>query len=81
MRAAKRKTVVRDRVAPDAVVDLTSEAAPAAPTMPHERDQSVGMTGGVPSQRVRQAYRDLEHGVQDTSRATEADTAYRKQKT
>jgi hypothetical protein len=48
--------------------------------MPHERDESAGATGGVPSARVQQGGRDLKRGVQDTSRAPEADTAYRKLK-
>jgi len=51
-----------------------------APTMPHERDEHAGVTGGVPSTRVQQGGRDLKRGVQDTSRAPEADTAYRKLK-
>ena len=61
-------------------VDLQSPAASTSPAMPHERDESTGMTGGVPSERVQQGQRDLKRGVQDTSRAPEADTAYRKLK-
>lgn len=61
-------------------VDLTSPAASTSPPMPHERDQAAGMTGGVPSRRVQQGQRDLKRGVQDTSRAPEADSAYRKLK-
>lgn len=64
----------------EAHVDLTSPADSSSPPMPHERDESAGMTGGVPSGRVQQGKRDLERGVQDTSRAPEADTAYRKLK-
>ncbi|MDP9043818.1 MAG: hypothetical protein M3O01_03340 [Pseudomonadota bacterium] len=48
--------------------------------MPHERDETAGMTGGVPSPTVRQGHRDLERGLEDTSRAPEADDAYRKLK-
>ena len=77
---AKSKTARGDKVSPDPVVDLTSHAQRAAPTLPHERDEGVGMTGGVPSKRVRQAHRDVVRGVQDTSRAPEADAAYKKQK-
>ena len=58
-------------------VDLTSPAPSASPAMPHERDEAAGMTGGVPSETVRQGARDLKRGVQDTSRAPEADKAYR----
>ena len=36
------------------------------------------MTDGVPSERMRQGLEDLKRGVQDTSRAPEADRAYRK---
>ncbi|MEP7099708.1 MAG: hypothetical protein ABI781_04320 [Burkholderiales bacterium] len=63
-----------------ASVDLTSPAASTSPPMPHERDEGTGMTGGVPSPSVQQGQRDLKRGVQDTSRAPEADTAYRKLK-
>ena len=59
-------------------VDLTSPADSTAPPMPHERDEGVGMTGDVPSERVRQGHGDLKRGLQDTSRAPEADRAYRK---
>lgn len=64
----------------DQAVDLTSTGAPTAPQLPHERDQSAGMTGGEPSARVQQGQRDLKRGLQDTSRAPEADTAYRQLK-
>ena len=80
MPAKPVKDARRDKVAPDPVVDLTADAPRTAPTMPHERDEGVGMTGGVPSARVRQGHRDVERGVQDTSRAPEADRAYQKQK-
>ena len=61
-------------------VDLTAPAASKSPPMPHERDEGAGMTDGVPSGRVQQGQRDLERGVQDTSRGTESDTAYRRLK-
>ena len=69
-----------DRREKSAHADLTKPKTPEEPALPHERDQSVGMTDGVPSQRVRQGHRDLARGVQDTSRAPEADTAYDKLK-
>ncbi|MBS0446830.1 MAG: hypothetical protein JSR59_12880 [Proteobacteria bacterium] len=51
------------------------------PKLPHEHDQSVGTTGdGAVPAVTRQGYRDVARGVQDTSRADEADEAYRKQK-
>ena len=61
-------------------VDLTAPGASTSPALPHERDESVGSTGGVPSERVAQAAADLARGVRDTSRGTEADAAYAKLK-
>ena len=52
----------------------------AAAQLPHERDESVGMTGGIPSAPVQQAHRDLRRGLQDTDRGPEADVTYRKLK-
>jgi hypothetical protein len=53
---------------------------PSAAPLPHERDESVGMTDGIPSAPVQQAYRDLARGLQDTDRGPVADRTYRKQK-
>jgi hypothetical protein len=68
---------------PDAAQDPHG-ATPAPPgaraKMPHERDETVGMTGGVPSGKMQQAHRDVTRGVQDTDRGPEADRAYQKQK-
>ena len=61
-------------------VDLTSAGESSSPSLPNERDGSVGMTGGEPSAAVEQGARDLKHGLQDTSRAPEADRAYKKLK-
>ena len=63
-------------------VDLTAAetSTSATPELPHERDESAGMTGGVQSERVQQGHDDVERGLQDTSRAPEADSAYRKLK-
>ena len=61
-------------------IDTTSSQESATPELPHERDEKVGMTGGVQSARVQQGARDLKRGLQDTSRATEAAAAYKKQK-
>nr|WP_315229130.1 hypothetical protein [uncultured Albidiferax sp.] len=52
----------------------------ATPKLPHEQDQSVGMTDGIPSKTVQQAYRDVTQGQQDTDRGPEADRAYQKLK-
>jgi hypothetical protein len=65
---------------PSANVDLTSPDPSTSPAMPNDRDEKAGMTGGVPSERVQQGAKDVKRGVQDTSRGTEADKAYQKQK-
>ncbi len=53
---------------------------PTEPKLPHERDESVGTTGGVQSPAVQQAYKDVKRGLQDTSRSTAANVAYEKLK-
>ena len=53
---------------------------PTAPKLPHERDESLGSTGGVPSAPVQQAYKDVKRGLQDTSRGAAANAAYEKLK-
>ncbi len=42
------------------------------PKLPHERDQSVGMTDGNPSPAMQQAYKDVERGLVNTDAAREA---------
>ena len=49
--------------------------------MPHDRDERVGMTDGKPSEAIKKAHDDVERGVKDTTRAPEADAAYKKLKT
>lgn len=51
---------------------------PTEPALPHDRDESTSMTGGLPSEVVQQGARDLKRGLEDTSRAPEADRAYKK---
>ena len=48
--------------------------------MPHERDQATAMTDTKPAPEMKQAKRDVDHGLQDTSKAPEMNTAYKKQK-
>ena len=55
-------------------------AKASAAKLPHERDESVGMTGGVTSEPMQQAHMDLSRGLQDTDRGPEADRTYRKLK-
>ena len=54
--------------------------APGDMPLPHERDEKHGMTGGVASPEVQQAHRDVERGLQDTSKSPEMDRTYQKQK-
>lgn len=53
---------------------------PSEPALPHERDEGTNVTGGVQSKVVQQGARDLQRGLEDTSRAPEADRAYKKLK-
>ncbi len=60
---------------------VTTKTTPAAkPALPHERDEQVGMTGGIASPVVQQGARDLKRGIQDTSKSVETDAAYAKLK-
>lgn len=69
-----RKSVVRVR-SPGAAT------RPVTPLpLPHERDEAVGMTGGIASAPMKQAFKDLTHGIQDTDRSAEADRTYKKLK-
>jgi len=61
------------------LVYTTDESS--TPHMPHDRDERVGMTDGKPSEAIRKAHDDVERGVKDTTRAPEADAAYKKLKT
>ena len=55
-------------------------ATASAAKLPHERDESVGMTGGIGSAPMQQAHRDLSRGLQDTDRGLEVDRTYTKLK-
>jgi len=68
----------RAKVGP--VRDRVTLTKPADTPLPHERDESVGMTGGIASVPMQQAHRDLARGLQDTDRGPEADRTYRKLK-
>lgn len=59
--------------------DPSDPAAPE-PKLPHEHDQSVGMTDGQRDATVEQAYRDVQRGIQDTDRGPPSEKAYQKQK-
>ena len=75
------KNTVNTKLPATATATATASATtPTAPKLPHERDESVGATGGIPSATVQQAYRDVKRGLQDTSRGTAANAAYEKLK-
>lgn len=61
----------------DTPADASDEASLA---LPHERDQSVGMTDGAPDANVEQASKDLRRGLQDTGKQPAMDAAYDKLK-
>ncbi|MEO6625885.1 MAG: hypothetical protein ABIN37_13800 [Burkholderiaceae bacterium] len=48
----------------------------ATPKLPHEQDESVGMTGGTGSKSMKQAHKDMERGLQDTDRGPVVDLVY-----
>lgn len=80
-----KNTRARTAPPPATAVALNTPAAPpndaqTSPRLPHENDEAVGSTAGQPSKRMQQGLRDLQRGIQDTSRAPEADSAYRKLK-
>ncbi|NMM76670.1 hypothetical protein [Acidovorax sp. SRB_24] len=58
--------------APSAGADATPPEGTRLPKLPHERDQSVGMTDGIPSADIQQAYRDVQRGLVDTDAGREA---------
>lgn len=62
-------------------VDLVDSDTSSNPHMPHDRDERVGMTNGQPTEPIQQAHDDVERGLKDTTRAPEADAAYKKLKT
>ena len=51
---------------------LNPSEHPEMPKLPHERDQSVDMTDGIPSPQMQQAYRDVERGLVNTDAGREA---------
>lgn len=48
--------------------------------LPSERDQSTDMTDQVPDAAIEQAHKDVQHGLQDTSKGLETNQAYQKLK-
>ena len=71
----------RDKVGQAPTLEDAADEASLA--LPHERDQSVDMTdmtANKPDPKIRQAGRDLDHGLQDTSKGPEMNRTYNKLK-
>lgn len=70
----QRSVNTREKSADPNTAENDSEHAksPQLPKLPHERDQSVDMTDGIPSPKMQQAYRDVERGLVDTDAGREA---------
>ena len=58
--------------------DATDGSAQDALESPNDRDQAKNMTSDQVDPKIRQAAKDLERGLQDTSNALETDKAYKK---
>lgn len=52
----------------------------ASLSLPHERDENKSMTNATPHPKISQAKRDMDAGLQDTSKEPEMIEAYRKLK-
>ena len=79
--ASTRKTTTAH--APKAPVGVATIDTPAtsAAQLPHERDESIDRGGGgVDSESVEQAGRDVKRGLPDTDRGAEVHHTYQKQK-
>ena len=58
--------------------DATDGSAQDSLESPNDRDQASDMTNGQVDPHIRQAAKDLERGLQDTSEALETDKTYKK---
>lgn len=79
-REQAQRSVDTTRKTPDARRADPADPAVPEPKLPHEHDQSVGMTDGQRDANVEQAYRDVQRGVQNTDRGPPSDKAYQRQK-
>ena len=74
----KRVRADRERVGP--AQTLHDAAVEASLELPHERDQITDMTADQPDPTIKQAQRDVDAGLKDTSKSTEMDSTYQKLK-
>ena len=72
LRSVDTTTHTADPAAQGDNTDASLREQADMPQLPHERDQSVGMTDGNPSPAMQQAYKDVEHGLVNTDAAREA---------
>lgn len=49
-------------------------------SLPHERDQTTGMTDAAPDPQMKQAEHDLRRGLQDTGKSRPMNATYQKLK-
>ena len=62
----------KEAAAHTAPTDSHLTQAKDLPKLPHERDQSIDMTDGIPSVDMQQAYLDVERGLVNTDAGREA---------
>ena len=74
------KLAQADRARVGAAQTLHDAAVEASLALPHERDQSTNMTTDQPNPTIKQAQRDVDRGLKDTSKSPEMDHAYKKLK-
>lgn len=72
VRSVDTTTRATDPDAQNANADASLQEQAEMPKLPHERDQSVGMTDGNPSPAMQQAYKDVKRGLVDTDAGREA---------
>ena len=58
--------------------DASDGSAEDSLESPNDRDQATDMTNGQVDPHIKQAAKDLENGLQDTSEGLETDRAYKK---
>ena len=63
---------------PGRQTDSSDGSAEQSLELPCDRDETTDMTGNQVDPHIRQAAKDLENGLQDTSEALETDRVYKK---
>lgn len=68
----QRRTDTTTQPAPQAHHNGPEDLDAPEGRLPHERDEAVSMTGGIPSPRVEQGFKDLQRGLEDTDQGLRA---------